>query len=85
MATEGPYEQQQIAKAKLTADPGTPAATIRQVIPVVPPRFGYPIDELGVQDIVSGEFDRTNDRAPTDFSGKVSGYEGTSYPSLQMW
>jgi hypothetical protein len=56
---------------------------IRPPIPInlFPPRFGYRTEALGIQDIV-----RLDDLFQRyDFTGKQSGYQGTSYPSLNQF
>jgi hypothetical protein len=56
---------------------------IRPPVPIelFPPRFGYRVDALGINDIAN--LDRIYERR--DFSGRVSGYSGTSTPALNTW
>lgn len=50
-------------------------------IPLFPPRFGYDNSTLGIADVA-----RLDDRFERrDFSGRKSGYEGTSTPSQPVF
>ena len=70
----------------LAAAMGEPAEVIRQIrpklpIPLFPPRFGYPQDEIRIEDVA-----RLDDRFERrDFSGRKSGYEGTGTPSQPVF
>lgn len=49
---------------------------------MVPPKFGYRTEELGIQDVLNGVYSRVNDRSVndsmmTDWSGQKGGYEAT--------
>jgi hypothetical protein len=46
-----------------------------------PPRFGYRVDALGINDI--GVLDDIYERR--DFTARRSGYSGTSTPALDTW
>lgn len=50
-------------------------------VDLLPPKFGYDETPLQITDVVSldNRFERIS------FSGRVSGYEGTSYPSLNQF
>ena len=48
----------------------------------VAPRFGYRTTPLTLMDLVRGSTDVPSSFG--DWSGTVSGYEGTSYPSLRQ-
>lgn len=76
------YEQQ-ITSAALAPTMGESADSIRQRRPPLPiqafpKRFGYREEVLGIADVAN--VDSIYERV--DFSGKKSGYEGTSTPSL---
>lgn len=79
------YEDQitgEALAAAMTQDPNEIRA-IRPPIPVnpFPPKYGYRTEALGIRDIV-----RLDDLFQRyDFSGKQSGYQGTSYPSLNQF
>jgi len=67
----------------LSAAMGESAESIRNRRPLLniepfPPRFGYRTDALGIADIA--QVDRLYERV--DFTGRQSGYQGTSYPAL---
>jgi hypothetical protein len=53
-----------------------------QVDPV-PPRFGYDKEEPGIRDVIN--VDAIWNPTRSDFTGRVSGYSGTSYPSLNQF
>lgn len=66
----------------LSAAMGEPAESVRLRRPplpldLFPPRFGYSTDELRIEDVV--RLDDIYERR--DFSGRKSGYEGTSTPA----
>jgi hypothetical protein len=81
----GSYEDQVTGAALAASMTETPEEirAIRPPIPInpFPPRFGYRVDALGIDDIV--RLDDLYERQ--DFSGKKSGYSGTSYPSLNQF
>lgn len=85
----GSYQDRTIAQAMITANPVTPNAEIseKMTIPGVPDRFGYRIDEKGIMDVLDNNLEdaHLNDMHTTDFSGKRSGMESSSVPSLPMW
>lgn len=80
------WEEQLTTQALMEALAGTPdqIRAIRPPLPInpFPSRFGYRQEALGIMDVVD-----INDIYPErrNFSGKQSGYEGTSYPSLNVW
>lgn len=88
---EGTFEQRRIAQAFLSANPLTPDSEIRENMTVhkVPPREGYDTEELTINDIfdgdISGDTNHLNDYSPSDWSGRTSGYEGTSVPTIPVW
>lgn len=78
----GTYEDTVTAQA-LSAAMGEPAESIRNRRPLLnvdpfPPRYGYRTDALGISDVAT--LDRLYQR--TDFTGRQSGYQGTSFPAL---
>ena len=78
--------EDQLTGAALAAAMSESADEIRAIRPPLPinpfpPRFGYRVDALGIRDIV--HLDDLFRRY--DFSGKQSGYQGTSYPSLNQF
>lgn len=81
----GSYEDQ-ITGAALTAAMTQDVDEIRAIRPPLPinpfpPRFGYRDEAFGIADIV-----HVNDLFQRyDFTGKQSGYQGTSYPSLNQF
>lgn len=61
------------------------SANIRPPIPNIgrtPPRFGYRSITPDIYDILS--VNEVFSRQMTDFSGKVSGYQGTSFPTINQ-
>ena len=79
------YEDAATAAA-LDAAMREPAEAIRAIRPplaieLFPPRFGYRDTALGIEDIV--RLDDLYERR--DFSGRKSGYEATSYPSMNQF
>lgn len=79
-------EERLAGQALATAS--VPAQQIRQIRPPVPvelfpPKYGYRRAAFGIDDVVRvGEL---YPQARTDFSGRVSGYQGTSFPALNTW
>lgn len=70
----------------LSAAMGESAESIRQRRPPIPselfpPKFGYRTEAFGIADLA--QVDRLYRR--NDFTGKQSGYQGTSYPSLNQF
>lgn len=66
--------------------PGSYLRAIRPPIPrlgLLPPRFGYNREVLGIRDIINVE--TIYPGARIDYSRSNSGYSGTSYPSLNQW
>lgn len=49
----------------------------------IPPRFGYRNTTPDIYDVIDVE--ETFSSQLFDFSGKVSGYQGTSFPSLNQF
>lgn len=49
--------------------------------PLFPPRYGYPTEELGIEDVIN--VDQRYRR--TDFAQDTSGMQGTSTPALNVW
>lgn len=79
------FEDSMTAEA-LSASMGESAESIRQRRPpmpitLFPPKFGYRDEALGIADIV--RLDTIYQRL--DFSGRQSGYSGSSYPSLNQF
>lgn len=81
--------EERLVTAALMAVAGVPGEYIalntrpplRQVV-LFPPKFGYRTDEFGIDDVAN-----VNDVYPgarVDFSGSVSGYSGSSFPSLPV-
>lgn len=83
----GPNESiaEQYVTERLTQ--ATMASTmVRPPIPnigKIPPRFGYRNTTPDIYDIINVE--EAFSSQLTDFSGKVSGYQGTSFPSLNQF
>lgn len=75
-----------ITQAALDADYTMDSDQIRQIqgplnLDLFPPRFGYRNEALGIGDIAN-----LNDLyRRVDFSQRQSGYQGTSYPSLNQF
>lgn len=79
------YEDAATAAA-LASAMSEPAEAIRSIRPPLaidpfPPRYGYREEALGIADIV--RLDDIFERR--DFSGRKSGYSGTSYPSMNQF
>ena len=85
----GTYQQRTIAQAMIVANPVTPNAEIQEkmTIPASPPRFGYGSEKNNITDIIDDNFEDLQLNAPhvNDFSGRRSGMESSSVPSLPMW
>lgn len=85
----GTYEQSTCAQALITANPLTSNREIAQNMntPVDPPRTGYQSEPLTIEDVLYGQQPQSHigDAHTTDFSGKVSGRDGTSIPTIPMW
>lgn len=83
---EGPYQKRLMAKALITAFPGTPEEEIAQnlTVPGVPDRFGYDQHPVSTDDIFSSELPDPHlaDGPPTKFSGGNGEYSGSDIPSL---
>jgi hypothetical protein len=82
-------EERLLSQALSVAD--TPGAilqeTVRPPLPRVqlfPPRFGYRTEQPTIQDVLMN-LDATFPGARVDYSGSQSGYQGTSYPSMNVW
>jgi hypothetical protein len=86
---EGGPEERRMALAALTADPGTPAEEIRQLLIVhgTPPRTGYPLDgdETTVESIFAGAIPDPLGHRATDFSGTQGEITGSSRPTLEWF
>lgn len=54
-----------------------------QTRPLNPPKYGYRTDEIGIEDVISGL--KNPLWTPRNYEDSVSGYQGTQFPSLQMW
>jgi hypothetical protein len=81
----GSYEDQRTGAA-LASQMEMSADEIRAIRPPLPinpfpPRFGYRVDAFGIGDIV--HLDDLFRRY--DFSGSQSGYQASSYPSLNQF
>ena len=79
------YQDQVTAEALATSMTDS-ADAIRAIRPPLlidpfPPKFGYRVDALGIDDLV--QLNRLYPRA--DFSGRQSGYQGSSFPSLNQF
>lgn len=53
---------------------------------MLPPMYGYRTEELGIDDILDGNYSRlqashANDDMPTNFSGQQGSYEATMRPT----
>lgn len=83
--TGSPYEQDvtDAALATVSAMDSDEIRNIRPLLPIqpFPPRFGYREEVLGIKDIAS--LDQIYRRI--DFTGRQSGYSGSSYPSLNQF
>lgn len=85
---ESSNEERLTTEALAAADiPGAVLqATVRPPLPQVqpfPPRVGYDSHQPDITDVVNLQPVWAN--PSTDFSGRVSGYSGTAYPSLNVW
>lgn len=75
-----------MTQAALAADYEMDDDQIREIqgplnLELFPPRFGYRTEALGIKDIAN-----LNDiYRRVDFSQRQSGYQGTSYPSLNQF
>lgn len=61
------------------------SAEVRPPIPnigLIPPRFGYRSTTPDIYDILN--VDEEFSSPMTDWSGKVSGYQGTSFPTINQ-
>jgi hypothetical protein len=87
----GTYEQRLCAQALMTANPETPNEEISANLdnPYVPDRFGYDDNQITIHDILDGPLAESRshvaDYHTTDFSGKVSGRDGSEVNSLPLW
>ena len=54
-----------------------------QTRPLNPPKYGYRDEAISIDDVVGGLKDPL--MTPRNYEGSVSGYQGTQFPSLQMW
>lgn len=78
-----PIEEQYVT-AKLIAA-ATASAAVRPPIPnigKIPPRFGYRSITPDIYDIL--DVDNEFNSPMTDWSGRVSGYQGTSFPTISQ-
>lgn len=81
--------EERLVTAALMAVTGVPGTYIAlntrpplSRVVLFPPRFGYRTEEFGIDDVV-----RVNEVYPgarVDYSGSVSGYSGSSFPSLPV-
>lgn len=75
-----------MTQAAIAADYEMDDEQIREIqgplnLDLFPPRFGYRTEALGIKDIAS-----LNDLyRRVDYSQRQSGYQGTSYPSLNQF
>ena len=85
----GTYEQNTCAQALISANPMTSNKEIAENMnmPHNPPRSGYETKPLTIQDVLYDQIPQSHigDAHTTDFSGKVSGRDGTSIPTIPMW
>lgn len=61
------------------------STNVRPPIPNIgrtPPRFGYPSITPDIYEIL--DVDNSYSSSITDYSGRVSGYQGTAFPSLNQ-
>ena len=75
-----------VTKAALAPTMGMDEEAIRQIRPLLninpfPNRFGYRTEALGIRDIA--RVDSLYERI--DYTGRQSGYQGSSYPSLNQF
>ena len=86
----GPQEKR-IAQAMLSQDPLTPRQEIQANMTTrnFPNRFGYPIDELNISQILNHEFElaatHVNDSAWNDFSDTNGEVNSTNRPNGMWW
>lgn len=82
----GIYQKRLMAKALITAYPGTPGEEITQnlTVPGVPDRFGYEQRAISIDDVFTDQLPdpHLNDGPPTKFSGGNGEYSASSIPSL---
>lgn len=78
-----PVEQGKIEQALVTADPAMPNQMIQMNMEAAPSVFAPATHEpITVEDCFSRDLGHINDYAPTNFSGKLSEFSGSSVPSM---
>lgn len=86
---EGTFEQRLRAAALLTASPATP--NIEITVNLTTTNYGQQeVDDtpLTIGDILGHDLDddgHLHDMHTTEFTGKISGRDGTDVPSLPLW
>lgn len=75
----GSLAERRIAQAVLSASPDTPEAVIRaqMTAPPPPPRYGYRVDALGIDDVLGGGLPDPPQYSPSDYSGGAGSYTGS--------
>lgn len=75
----GTLAERRIAQAVLSASPATPNASIREMMtaPLPPPRYGYPDEALGIDDVFGGGVPSPPQAYPADYSGGAGSYTGS--------
>lgn len=80
-----PIERAKIAQALATADPATPNLAIQENMTAGPAVPLPPSEPITVMQCFSRDLGHVSDYAPTNFSGRVSDFSGTSTPSMPAW
>lgn len=81
-----PVTAAKISSALIAADPATPDDLIRASTTALPVAPLSPNEPLQVMDCFGpNPGDYTHDYAPTNFSGGVGEYSGSSVPSMPSW
>lgn len=81
--------EERLVSESLATTAGMPAAVIQQIRPplpqvqLFPPKYGYRREAFGIRDVVN--VNTIYPGARVDFSGRVSGYQGTSFPALNAF
>lgn len=54
-----------------------------QTRPLNPPKYGYRKEAISIDDVIGGL--QEPNWIPRNYEGSVSGYQGTQFPTLQMF
>lgn len=81
--------EQRLTALALAAQLGPTADELRGLrprfakAPLFPPRFGYPQDVIGIEDVI--QVDRRYPDSSAETSGNSGSYAGSTAPSLGWW